>query len=54
VNVTIDSIINSRSVLPLFVIREKDFCKAMNKYMGEFWYDIERAGQVPPGVCPIP
>lgn len=21
--------------------------------MGEFWYDIERAAQVPHGVCPI-
>ncbi|KAF2887328.1 hypothetical protein ILUMI_18845, partial [Ignelater luminosus] len=39
----IDSILGNKTTVRLFEIREKEFCKAMNKYLGEFWYDIERA-----------
>ncbi|KAF2887809.1 hypothetical protein ILUMI_18364, partial [Ignelater luminosus] len=37
----------------IFSIRENNFCKATNKYMGEFWYDLERAAQITPKTCPI-
>lgn len=39
--------------LELFVIREKSFCKAAHIYLGEFWYDLERASQISRGTCPI-
>lgn len=51
--IIIESIIRNQAIMPLFEIHEKDFCKAMNKYLGEFWYGIERAAQLPVGVCPI-
>ncbi|KAF2906017.1 hypothetical protein ILUMI_00159, partial [Ignelater luminosus] len=51
--IIIDSILGNKTTVRLFEIHEKVFCKAMNKYLGELWYGIERAAQLPPGVCPI-
>ncbi|KAF5287296.1 hypothetical protein FQR65_LT02169 [Abscondita terminalis] len=50
----IESSINGRTYTPLFQIRDKSACKTANKYLGEFWYDILRAAQIIPGLCPIP
>ncbi|KAF2905816.1 hypothetical protein ILUMI_00352, partial [Ignelater luminosus] len=49
----IETLVNNHMYVQVFEIREKDFCKGMNKYGGEFWYGIERAAQLPTGVCPI-
>ncbi|XP_031356788.1 uncharacterized protein LOC116180800 [Photinus pyralis] len=38
----------------LFDIRDKYACKGANKYLGQFWYEIQQAAQYPPGVCPMP
>ncbi|KAF2905815.1 hypothetical protein ILUMI_00351, partial [Ignelater luminosus] len=51
--VIIDMIVKNKTIIQMFEIHETDFCKAMNKYLGEFWYDFERAAQLPAGVCPI-
>ncbi|KAF2889860.1 hypothetical protein ILUMI_16313 [Ignelater luminosus] len=38
----------------LFSFVEKDVCKAIHKYLGEFSYEIERSAGLVPGLCPIP
>ncbi|KAF2891385.1 hypothetical protein ILUMI_14788 [Ignelater luminosus] len=54
----LECVIQSRTFgdnfIELFVIHEKNLCKAANTFLGEFWYDIQRAAQAIPGMCPIP
>ncbi|KAF2900306.1 hypothetical protein ILUMI_05879 [Ignelater luminosus] len=37
----------------LFTV-EDDFCRVIQMYIGEFWYEIQRAAAVAPRTCPIP
>ncbi|KAF2884661.1 hypothetical protein ILUMI_21521 [Ignelater luminosus] len=49
----IHTLLTNTTAISIFTIREKYACKACNKYMGEFWYDLIRAAQLPVGVCPV-
>lgn len=51
---SIQSRVPGGKFLELFVIREKNLCKASNTYLGEFWYALERQFQMPVKTCPIP
>ncbi|KAF2884534.1 hypothetical protein ILUMI_21650 [Ignelater luminosus] len=51
--VSIQSRVTGETFMELFVIREKNLCKAANIYLGEFWYALERAFQMPVRSCPI-
>nr|CAH7763064.1 unnamed protein product [Callosobruchus chinensis] len=37
----------------VFTLEEKDLCHTLPKYVGDFFYDIERKAGAAVGVCPI-
>ncbi|KAF2887076.1 hypothetical protein ILUMI_19097, partial [Ignelater luminosus] len=43
---------NKETWIPLFTINE-EFCKFIDKFLGQFFYDIERAAGILPKSCPI-
>ncbi|XP_031352610.1 uncharacterized protein LOC116180219 [Photinus pyralis] len=49
----IESTLDERIYTRLFTVRDKNACAAMHKYIGEFFYALERSGGLTPGVCPI-
>ncbi|KAF2890302.1 hypothetical protein ILUMI_15871, partial [Ignelater luminosus] len=50
----IHTLLANVTAVHLFTVEENNACKALNKYWGEFWYDLLRGAQLPAGVCPIP
>lgn len=39
--------------LKLGGFKEDNTCRALNRYFGEFWYDVARAAKCEPKKCPI-
>ncbi|KAF2890102.1 hypothetical protein ILUMI_16071 [Ignelater luminosus] len=48
------ALISPRERMVLLWKKDIHTCTSMHKYFGEFVYDIERAAQLLPGLCPIP
>ncbi|KAF2897822.1 hypothetical protein ILUMI_08352 [Ignelater luminosus] len=50
--VSVDILIGRRFT-HLLNITENKSCTALHKYLGEFFYDLERNAQLIPGICPL-
>ncbi|CAH1964505.1 unnamed protein product [Acanthoscelides obtectus] len=37
----------------VFALEEKDLCHTLPKYVGDFFYDMEKKAKMPVGICPI-
>lgn len=40
-------------ITDFYTIEDDNACKALNKYVGPLWYDIQRQIGMVPGKCPI-
>lgn len=44
---------NNRWINNFYTVEEDNACQALNRYIGEFWHDIESQIGMEKGVCPI-